>query len=166
MRTAAKDLNGCAVRSACVCLEPQAFWKPGFTVNIGCMRHLVPCAPRSLRLDANQKVLHAHVTSNPCCSNTSARIGKRRNIHCATLPSVESQPKNANALGSSKGSVCRTTPNLEMADASVNFAMRYLLEARVKSGHAGTLANSLVAEVKPANCLADLVASAVAGVRC
>src|SRR5947207_3769907 len=31
----------------------------------------------------------------------------------------------------------------------VNFAMRYLVEARVESGRAGTLANNLVAEVKP-----------------
>ena len=31
----------------------------------------------------------------------------------------------------------------------VNFAMRYLVKARVKSGRAGTLAKNLVAEVKP-----------------
>ena len=38
---------------------------------------------------------------------------------------------------------CGTTPNLETADASVNFAMRYLVKARVKSGHAGALAKAI-----------------------
>ena len=38
--------------------------------------------------------------------------------HGPTLPSLESQPKNTNALGSSKGSVLCTTPNLETTDAS------------------------------------------------
>jgi hypothetical protein len=65
-----------------------------------------------------------------------------------TLPSLESQPKNTNALGSSKGAYC--VPRLTWKRLMrVNFAMRYLVKARVKSGRAGTLANNLVAEVKP-----------------
>jgi len=56
----------------------------------------------------------------------------------ATLPPLKAQPKNTNA---SKGSLCRTTPTLETADA--NFAMRYLVKPRIKTGQAEALARAI-----------------------
>ncbi len=100
------------------------------------------CARRSLWLNVNQKVLHAQVNQIPAAQVLPPGVASNAHLG-ATLPPLKAQPKNTNALGSSKGSLCRTTPTLETADASANFAMRYLVKARMKTGQAEALARAI-----------------------
>ena len=75
------------------------------------------CARRSLWLNVNQKVLHAHI--NQTLLLKYFRQERQVTQHLgATLPPFKAQPKNTNALASSERSLCRTTPTLETADAS------------------------------------------------
>jgi hypothetical protein len=91
------------------------------------------CAQRSLWLNVNQEVLHAHVNQTPAAQVLPPGAASNATSWCNLSP-LKAQPKNTNALGSSKGSLCRTTPTLETADASANFAIHYLVKARMKTG--------------------------------
>ncbi len=99
------------------------------------------CAWRSLWLNVNQKVLHAHVNQITAAQVLPPGAASNATSWC-NVTTLESPAEEHECIGVQQTKPMSYHATLKTADASANFAMRYLVKARMETGQVEALASA------------------------